>query len=76
MFKTGHHVTYCTNIHPGESWEATFENLKTYIPRIKKEVSPDAPFGIGLRSSHEASLELAKTEKANLWGVVYHSKPS
>jgi hypothetical protein len=62
MFKNGHHLTYCTNIHPGESWEATFENLKAYIPRIKKEVSPDAPFGIGLRSSHEASLELAKTE--------------
>lgn len=62
MFKNGHHLSYCTNIHPGESWEATFENLKAYIPRIKKEVSPGAPFGIGLRSSHEASLELAKTE--------------
>ncbi len=64
MFKNGHHLTYCTNIHPGESWEETFGNLKAYIPRIKKEISPDAPFGIGLRSSHEASLELAK--KANL----------
>ncbi|MCH6234732.1 metabolite traffic protein EboE [Cognataquiflexum rubidum] len=62
MFKNGHHLTYCTNIHPGESWEATFQNLKEYIPRIKAAVSPNAPFGIGLRSSHEASLELAKTE--------------
>ena len=62
MFKNGHHVTYCTNIHPGESWEATFQNLKEYIPRIKAAVSPNAAFGIGLRSSHEASLELAKME--------------
>ncbi|MCL6261374.1 metabolite traffic protein EboE [Aquiflexum sp. TKW24L] len=62
MFKNGHHLTYCTNIHPGESWEATFQNLKEYIPRIKAAVSPNASFGIGLRSSHEASLELAKTE--------------
>jgi hypothetical protein len=62
MFTKGHHLTYCTNIHPGESWAETFENLKQYIPRIKKELSPNQPFGIGLRSSHEASLDLVKTE--------------
>ncbi|WP_194972383.1 metabolite traffic protein EboE [Aquiflexum lacus] len=62
MFTKGHHLTYCTNIHPGESWADTFENLKQYIPRIKKELSPNQPFGIGLRSSHEASLDLAKPE--------------
>lgn len=62
MFTKGHHLTYCTNIHPGESWEETFENLKEFIPGIKENVSPDAPFGIGLRSSHLASLELIKPE--------------
>lgn len=62
MFTKGHHLTYCTNIHPGESWKDTFENLKEFIPRIKKELSPNQPFGIGLRSSHEASLNLAKPE--------------
>ena len=62
MFTKGHHLTYCTNIHPGESWAETFENLKQYIPRIKKEISPNQPFGIGLRSSNEASLDLVKTE--------------
>jgi hypothetical protein len=62
MYTNGHHLTYCTNIHPGESWAETFLNLKEYIPRIKKEVSPNAPFGIGLRSSHEASLDLIKSE--------------
>ena len=60
MFTKGHHLTYCTNIHPGESWKETFENLKHYIPKIKKELSPDQPFGIGLRSSNEASLDLTK----------------
>ncbi|SHM38761.1 hypothetical protein SAMN04488057_101288 [Cyclobacterium lianum] len=52
------HLTYCTNIHPGESWEATFENLKQYVPKIKASLSPDRPFAIGLRLSDEASREL------------------
>ncbi|WP_425636866.1 metabolite traffic protein EboE [Algoriphagus yeomjeoni] len=58
----GFQLSYCSNIHPGESWEATFENLKKYIPEVKNRLSVDKPFGIGLRLSHEASLIL---EKAN-----------
>lgn len=58
MHKNGFHLTYCTNIHPGESWEETFNNLKKYIPKIKAEVSPDAPFGIGLRLSDKASKSI------------------
>ncbi|MEX2511493.1 MAG: metabolite traffic protein EboE [Cyclobacteriaceae bacterium] len=57
-----YHLTYCTNIHPGESWESTFKNLKDYIPSIKSRVSPDQAFGIGLRLSDEASRELTKEE--------------
>ncbi|MEB8330376.1 metabolite traffic protein EboE [Flavobacteriaceae bacterium KMM 6897] len=52
------HVTYCSNIHPGEDWDTTFLNLKEYIPRVKGEVSMDAAFGIGLRLSNTASLQL------------------
>lgn len=54
----GYHLTYCTNIHPGESWADTFQNLKTYLPPLKKELSPDKAFGIGLRLSNKASEEL------------------
>ncbi len=57
-----YHLTYCTNIHPGENWERTLESLKTYVPRIKAEVSPDRPFGIGLRLSNTASEELGQGE--------------
>ncbi|MCK0144978.1 metabolite traffic protein EboE [Arenibacter sp. F26102] len=53
-----YHVGYCSNIHPGEDWEQTFNSLKTYLPKIKKEVSPDSAFGIGLRLSNIASLGL------------------
>ncbi len=54
------HLTYCTNIHPGENWSAHFQQLKQFIPAVKREVSPDKPFGIGLRLSNTASLELSK----------------
>lgn len=64
MLKNGRHLTYCTNIHPGESWTEIFHNLKKYIPGIKQEVSPDAPFGIGLRLSDKASRSLL--EEGNL----------
>ncbi|TDN95064.1 hypothetical protein DET49_103130 [Salegentibacter sp. 24] len=62
MLQSGYHLTYCTNIHPGETWGDHFENLKKYIPSIKKEVSSDAPFGIGLRLSDRASRSLLKEE--------------
>jgi sugar phosphate isomerase/epimerase len=56
------YLTYCTNIHAGESWTDHFAALKENIPAVKKQLSPDKPFGIGLRLSHLASLELGKPE--------------
>lgn len=63
LIGNGHYLTYCTNIHPGESWEKNFENLKRYIPSVKKNVSPGQPFGIGLRLSASASAELFNENK-------------
>lgn len=54
------HLTYCTNIHPGETWPDHFKQLQQFIPAVKAAVSPLAPFGIGLRLSNKASLELSK----------------
>lgn len=52
------HLTYCTNIHPGESWEDVFAQLKANIPELKQRLTPDNPFGIGLRLSAQAAKEL------------------
>lgn len=52
------HLTYCTNIHPGESWEEIFGNLQTYTLRVKEELSPNKPFGIGLRLSQKSASVL------------------
>ncbi|MDD2366864.1 MAG: metabolite traffic protein EboE [Desulfuromonadaceae bacterium] len=51
-------ITYCTNIHPGESWTDTFLNLQAHIPPVKSAVSPDKPFPIGLRLSCQAASEI------------------
>ncbi len=58
------HLSYCTNIHPGSNWDSTFTSLKKHVPGIKKEVSPNAEFGLGLRLSNKASEEL--NQKDNL----------
>ncbi|RFS22747.1 xylose isomerase [Chitinophaga silvatica] len=63
MKTTVGHLSYCTNIHPGEKWGDHFEQLKKYIPAVKQQVSPDRPFGIGLRLANSASLELSKEEQ-------------
>jgi len=52
------HLTYCSNIHPGETWAEVKQNLKDYLPSLKQKLSPEAPFGIGLRLSDVASREL------------------
>lgn len=52
------HLTYCTNIHAGKNWTEDFNALKQNFPAIKQSVSPGQPMGLGLRLSHEASIQL------------------
>jgi sugar phosphate isomerase/epimerase len=54
----GLHLTYCTNIHPAIGWEAVLDSLRSHAPELKARLSPDAPFGIGLRLSGDESREL------------------
>lgn len=58
----GSHLGYCTNIHPGESWDEIRANLARHVPEVKRRVSPGAPFGLGLRLSCIAARELARPE--------------
>lgn len=51
-------ITYCTNIHTGESWDETFANLRDHVPAVKSAVSPDSPFPVGLRLSGRAADEI------------------
>ncbi|MCP9236114.1 metabolite traffic protein EboE [Lewinella sp. JB7] len=58
----GHHLTYCTNIHPGESWPEVLASLD-HLLKVKQLTEVDGPFGIGLRLSARAAEELAGTQE-------------
>ena len=52
------HLTYCLNIHPGESWAENFAAIREKALAVKQRVAPDQWFGIGLRIAHQAAEEL------------------
>ncbi|MGQ0829430.1 MAG: metabolite traffic protein EboE [Bacteroidota bacterium] len=61
--QTSHgHLSYCTNIHPGESWEEHFNEIKKSVPVVKSKISSKLSFGIGLRLSNKACEELSLPE--------------
>jgi sugar phosphate isomerase/epimerase len=51
-------ITYCTNIHPGESWEEIRAGILAHAPVVAAAVCPGRAFPVGLRLSGRASLEL------------------
>lgn len=53
------HLTYCTNIHAGKNWDEDFNALQENFPAIKQNIAPNQPLGLGLRLSHEASIQLS-----------------
>ena len=55
----GPHLTYCTNIHAGETWPEVQANLARYVVAVKERVARDRPFGVGLRLSALAAEALA-----------------
>lgn len=57
------HLTYCTNIHPGEHWDEVWAQLKKHGPELKRRIAPDQPFGIGLRLSAIAAKELLEADR-------------
>ena len=64
-----YHLTYCTNIHPGERWSEVQESLQTYLPPIREALSPDQPFGIGLRLSNLATEDILTGNQLECFGA-------
>ncbi len=53
------HLTYCQNIHPGESWAENYAALSQKAVAVKNTLHAEGPFGLGLRLSATAAAELA-----------------
>jgi sugar phosphate isomerase/epimerase len=56
----GAHLTYCTNIHAGETWDQVRGNIETHVTAVKRRVCPDRPMGLGLRLGGAAARGLAQ----------------
>jgi hypothetical protein len=59
----GSHLSYCTNIHPAETWEETRRMLQNHVLAVRDLVCGGAPFGIGLRLSAVAARELLEEDR-------------
>lgn len=55
----GVHLTYCSNIHPGESWAEVRANLGLHVLAVRDRLVSDGSFGVGLRLSARAATELS-----------------
>ena len=52
------HLTYCLNIHPGETLAENLAAIHAYAVAIKQKLVPQRPFGLGLRLGAAAAAEL------------------
>jgi len=63
-----HHLAYCTNIHPAESWEDTCAILRRDVLAVRDRLrqsghlADNAAFAIGLRLSARAARELLEEQ--------------
>ena len=55
------HITYCTNVHPGETLADLERILVEDVTVVKDMVCPDEAFGAGLRLGHSIVRELLST---------------
>jgi sugar phosphate isomerase/epimerase len=58
----GGHLTYCSNIHPGESWPEVRAILDHAVPLVRDAVAAGQPFGVGLRLSAAAAEALMEPD--------------
>lgn len=68
------HLTYCTNIHPGETWSEIRRNLETYVLPVRAKVAPDCAYGIGLRLSGQAANTLAEPRELDAFRRFLHDR--
>ena len=43
------HLTYCLNVHRGETWQENFDAIKKNALIIRDQVAKGRSFGLGLR---------------------------
>jgi sugar phosphate isomerase/epimerase len=70
----GPHLTYCTNIHPGESWAEVRRNVERLVCAVKARIAPAERFGVGLRLSAAAARELADPRELDAFRALLDAR--
>jgi sugar phosphate isomerase/epimerase len=60
-------LTYCTNIHAGESWDEVEASIARHALPLKKNLAPDVPFALGLRLSSIAATQLLQGDRLEVF---------
>lgn len=58
MDVAGFHLTYCSNIHPGESWSEVSAALASALPKVRAQLGVAGPMAVGLRLSAQAAASI------------------
>jgi hypothetical protein len=61
------HLTYCSNIHAGESWPEVRAALDSALPAVRARLAFEGPFAVGLRLSAAAALALEEPAALQSW---------
>lgn len=54
------HLTYCLNVHRGETWDENLAAIQEFALPVRDRVSPTDAFGLGMRASRRAAVELSQ----------------
>jgi sugar phosphate isomerase/epimerase len=57
------HLSYCSNIHPGETWHEVSAVLASSLPRVRAILGHHGPLAVGLRLSARAATTLEQPEE-------------
>jgi sugar phosphate isomerase/epimerase len=64
------HLSYCMNIHPGESGEDVITAVREGAAAVRARVAPNQAFGLGLRLGARAVEDLADCERAEAFAAL------
>ncbi len=68
------HLSYCLNVHPGESWEDQFRAIRDLACRVRDLVAGKKRFGLGLRLSAQSARQLRHAEELEVFRAFLRSE--
>ncbi len=68
------HLTYCLNIHAGESWAENFAAIRSEACAVRDRLGVGGGFGLGLRLSAQAGRELRQAQNLEKFKAFLRSQ--